>query len=93
MRDFSFRDQILRASVSVMNNIAEGYWRWSNKEKIQFMNIANWSLFEVRSMLYVAIDQKYISEDVFESLLSHNIETNKVLQWYMKFLHTKKSSS
>lgn len=57
------------------------------------MNIANWSLFEVRSMLYVAVDQKYISENVFESLLNHNIETNKVLQWYMKFLHNKKSFS
>jgi four helix bundle protein len=64
-RDFGFVDQIRRASVSIMNNIAEGFERGSNKDFAKFMFIARGSAGEVRSMLYVAKDQGYINAEQF----------------------------
>jgi four helix bundle protein len=55
-RDFGFKDQIQRASVSIMNNIAEGFGRIGVKEKLQFTNIAVGSAQEVKSMLFLAQD-------------------------------------
>ena len=64
-RDFGFKDQIQRAAVSVMNNIAEGFERGSNKDFAKFLFIARASTGEVRSMLYLALDQKYITNEQF----------------------------
>ncbi len=65
-RDFGFRDQIQRAAVSIMNNIAEGYDRSKiandNKQFISFLNIANGSCGEVKSMLYLSQNLGYISD-------------------------------
>lgn len=62
-RDFGFRDQIQRAGVSIMNNIAEGFERKSDKEFARFLNIAKGSAGEVRSMYYAAEDLEYISKE------------------------------
>ena len=64
-KDYGFKDQIQRAAVSVMNNIAEGFERGSNKDFAKFLFIARASTGEVRSMLYLALDQKYITDDQF----------------------------
>ena len=63
--NYGFRDQIQRAAVSVMNNIAEGFERGSNKDFTKFLFIARGSAGEVRSMLYLALDQKYITQEQF----------------------------
>ena len=68
-KNFGFRDQILRVSLSVMNNIAEGFERGSDKEFQRFLKIAKGSAGEVRSLLYVAVDLKYLSENELGELL------------------------
>lgn len=67
-RDLSFRDQIQRASVSIMNNIAEGFERKSSKSFIQFLLIANGSAAEVRSMLHLSLKIGYVSEIEYKQL-------------------------
>jgi four helix bundle protein len=62
-RDYGFRDQIQRAAVSSMNNIAEGFERRSSKDFGHFLDIAKASSGEVRSMLYLAEDRKYLSSE------------------------------
>ena len=64
-KDFGFKDQIQRAAVSVMNNVAEGFERKTNKELMLFLYIAKGSCGEVRSMLYIALGLRYITETDF----------------------------
>lgn len=78
-KDFGFKDQIQRASVSIMNNIAEGFERKSNKEFKQFLYIAKGSCGEVRSMLIIAHELKKINTSDYEALLSLSAEISKIL--------------
>lgn len=78
-KDFSFKDQIQRASVSVMNNIAEGFERRNNKEFKQFLYIAKGSCGEVRSMLIIAHKLKKINTSDYEVLLPLCLEISKML--------------
>ena len=67
-KDFGLRDQIRRAAVSIMSNIAEGFERGGNQEFIQFLYVAKASCGEVRSQLYVAMDQSYLAQKDGEEL-------------------------
>jgi four helix bundle protein len=69
-KDFGLRDQIRRASVSIMSNIAEGFERGGNQEFIQFLYVAKGSCGEVRSQLYAAMDQNYLDQKVVGDLLT-----------------------
>ncbi len=67
-KDYFFRDQILRAALSISNNIAEWFERETNNELRRFLYIAKWSCGEVRSMLNLAYKNDYINKDIFEEL-------------------------
>ena len=69
-RDFGLRDQIRPAAVSIMSNIAEGFERGGNQEFIQFLYIAKGSCGEVRSQLYVALDQEYVGRKLFDQMFN-----------------------
>jgi len=85
-RDFGFKDQILRAVLSIMNNIAEGFERRGDKELKNFLFIAKGSCAEVRSMLYVALEFGYINKNDFNNLYNLTIEISKILSGFIKAL-------
>ncbi|MFS8086869.1 MAG: four helix bundle protein [Acidobacteriota bacterium] len=85
-RDFVLRDQIRRAAVSILSNIAEGFERGGDNEFIQFLAIAKGSCGEARAQLYVALDQGYISLDQFETLLESATEVSQLISGFMKYL-------
>ena len=76
---FALCDQMRRASVSITSNIAEGMTRYSNKDKIRFLEIAFGSLMEVMSQLEVALDEEYINQTEFNNLETLIAETARVL--------------
>ncbi len=86
VRDYGLRDQICRASVSIMSNIAEGFERDGDKEFIQFLYIAKASCGEARSQIYVALDQKYISENEFNSIRAKLGENSRMISGLIKYL-------
>jgi four helix bundle protein len=85
-RDFSFRDQIQRATISIMNNIAEGFERKGDKEFKHYLFIAKGSCSEVRSMLSVADKLGYINQQECEKLKSLTIEITKMLAVFISKL-------
>lgn len=85
-RDYGFKDQIQRASVSTMNNIAEGFERKSNKEFKQFLYIAKGSCGEVRSMIILALVLKYIVKTEHDKILNLSSEISKILSGFIKTL-------
>lgn len=87
-RDFSFRDQIQRASISVMTNIAEGFDRGSNKEFCQFLVIARGSVSEVKSLSYAAQDIGYLDQASVKNLHDKCLKLTKLLNGFIRFLKT-----
>ena len=85
-RDYSLGDQIKRASISIMSNIAEGFSRQSSKEFIQFLFIAKASAAEVQSQLYIALDQGYIIEKEFKEIYDKVEEIAKLLSKFITYL-------
>ena len=78
-KDYGFKDQILRAAVSIMNNIAEGFERHTKNEFIQFLFIARGSAGEVRSMLYLALELNFITESEFQEFKQECIHISKLI--------------
>lgn len=78
-RDFGLKDQIRRAAVSVMSNVAEGFERGKRTEFHQFVCIAKGSCAEVRSQLFVALDAGLLGRASFERLLGHGEELARLL--------------
>lgn len=85
-RDFGLKDQIRRAAVSIMLNIAEGFARKTNREFCQFLVIAHGSAAEVQAALYVALDQGYISTELFERHYNLAEEASKMILGFVEYL-------
>jgi len=78
-RDFGLRDQIRRASVSIMSNIAEGFERNRYREFHQFLSIAKASCGELRAQLYIAFDVGYLDQMSFNSLQTQAEEISRII--------------
>ena len=85
-KDFGLRDQLRRASVSVMSNIAEGFERGGDKEFIQFLSTAKGSSGEVRAQLYAALDQSYLTPAEFKELSERSVEVSRLISGFMTYL-------
>ena len=87
-RDFGLRDQMRRAAVSVMSNIAEGFESQTQVLFIQYLERAKGSAGEVRAQLYIARDQGYISEEEFSKILSLAEICSKQLARFIQYLES-----
>jgi len=85
-KDFSFNDQLKRASVSIMNNIAEGFERQTDKEFKQFLYIAKGSAAEVRSMITLGEDLGYFTHDQSQKLIEQSRKISAMLSGFIKVL-------
>ncbi len=91
-KDFALRDQLRRAAISIMANIAEGFERHRHTEFHQFLSIAKASCAEVRSHLYLARDMEYVSADEFSALQRDAEEVGRILGGLQSSLRKPSSS-
>jgi len=87
-KDHSLSDQIKRASVSVSNNIVEGFERISRKEFKRFLSIANGSCSEVKNMIYVMKNLSFINKEEFNELMDICQKTQNLIKGLMKYLYS-----
>ena len=92
-KDFSLRDQLCRAAVSSMSNIAEGFSRMSEKDFAHFLDISRGSVLEVQSLPYVALDVGYIEKSQFERLYGLAEETTSLIVGFTSYLRNRLCSS
>ncbi len=86
-KDWDTRSQLRRAALSVMNNLAEGFGRFSEKDSLRFYDIAKASIYEVKSMLYVLEDVKYLSAERLTHLRAHTESTLKLTLGWIRYLN------
>jgi four helix bundle protein len=84
--DYALRDQMRKASISVMSNIAEGYERDGNSEFRQFFYIAKGSAGEVRAQLYAALDAEYIDQQTFDRITALAFDTIRLIAGFIHYL-------
>ena len=85
-RDYALKDQLRRAAISIMANIAEGYEREGNKEFKQFLSMAKGSVGEVKAQLYVALDASLIDSATFTKVMALADETARLIAGFLKYL-------
>ena len=90
-KDFALRDQLRRAALSSMTNVAEGFARFHRQEFIRLLDIAQGSAAEVRSLLYVVLDQQYAAEGAVKELQSQADSVVSTTKGLIRYLHRQKS--
>ena len=88
-RDFGLRDQIRRAAVSTMSNIAEGFERGSNKDFVRFLFMAKASVGEVRSQLYTAVDLGYLEQGSADEIMGATQSVSRQIAGFIKYLKSR----
>jgi len=78
-KDFGLKDQIRRAAVSIVSNIAEGFERGRSAEFHQFLSVAKGSCAELRAQLYVALDAGHLKQDAFDKLMMEAAEVGRII--------------
>ncbi len=86
IKDKILTDQIRRAGISIMANIAEGFERDGNKEFIYFLSVAKASCGEFRSLLYLASDLKYLDDNNFKEIKQASLEISKQIYKLIQYL-------
>jgi four helix bundle protein len=89
IKDYSFRNQISRAVISISNNIAEGYERSSKADFARFLYISKGSCSEVKSMLYLAEKLNYINKESADDLVVQATEISKILSGLIRSIKPK----
>ncbi len=87
-KDYGLKDQIRRATVSIMTNIAEGFSRFHRKDSVRFFDFAQSSAAEVQSLLYVAEDLEYISKKTAETLRENALRCQRMTLSLIKHFNT-----
>lgn len=90
-KDFCLKDQIRRAAISVVLNIAEGFARKTKKQFSQFLYISHGSIAELQLCLHIVLDLNYISKEKFVSLYNESEEISKMISGLIKYLEGKKN--
>lgn len=85
-KDYGLKDQLQRASVSIMINIAEGFSRYHKKEFIRFLNISQSSASEVKSLLYIICDLEYVEKSKIDHLQSRCEKTKALTLSLLKYV-------
>lgn len=87
-RDFGLRDQIRRACISIMSNIAEGFESRTDVQFINFLGMARASAGEVRAQLYIALDQNYITQVQFDDAFQLAQTCSRQITNFIKYLES-----
>jgi four helix bundle protein len=90
-KDYALRDQIRRSAISILSNIAEGFESGSDKQFARYLKIAKGSAGECRAQLYVALDQRYISQNEFSNLKAQLIQCSKKSSSLISYLNSSKN--
>ena len=89
--DYALKDQIERASISIMSNIAEGFERETTKEFIRFLYMSRGSVGEVKSLIYILLDRNIIKGNSFKELHNELSEIGKILNGFIAYLKNRNS--
>lgn len=84
--DYRLKDQSIGAAISVMGNIPEGFVRRSNKEFTQFLFISVSSAAELQSHMYMALDQDYVTKEIFDAIYQQTDKTSKMISGLITYL-------
>jgi four helix bundle protein len=89
LKDYGFKDQITRSGLSVASNIAEGYERESDKDRVKFLSYAKGSCGELRTQVYIGMDIGYIERELGKQWISETQAISKMLYSLMRAINPK----
>jgi four helix bundle protein len=90
-KDYRLNGQITGAAISVMNNTVEGWASQSNNEFIRFLTYSRRSCAETQNCLYIALDQKYITEKTFQEIYDQGLKTTKIIDGLLRYLRSQRT--